>query len=220
MAPSGVVSPARYGRFMSELPPAAINPTLRLLRPRSHEVARLAASSATVPLSYEGVGGTRDGGPPGFRVDQHDGVVGHGEGDFQALVAAIRSWTMFDLTWVELHDPTTPIEPGRVVAFSSHQLGVWMVNLCRVVYIVDEPEGPIAKFGFAYGTLPGHAVAGEELFLATWDRATDEVRFAVSKFSRGRHPLVRLSGPIARSIQDTFSKQAIARMARAVTEAR
>jgi phosphatidylserine/phosphatidylglycerophosphate/cardiolipin synthase-like enzyme len=53
-----------------------------------------------------------------------------------------------------------------------------MVNLCRVVYVIDEPDGPIARFGFAYGTLPGHAVAGEELFLATWDRATDEVRFS------------------------------------------
>jgi uncharacterized protein (UPF0548 family) len=205
---------------MSALPPAPTNPTLRLLRPRPDEVARLASASAEVPVSYEGVGGTRGDAPPGFRADRHDGVVGSGEADFRAACDAIRGWTMFDLPWVELHDPTTPIEPGRVVAFSSHQLGVWMVNLCRLVYVVDEPDGPIARFGFAYGTLPGHAVAGEELFLATWDRATDEVRFAVSKFSRARHPLVRLTGPIGRSIQDTFSRHAIARVARAVAEAR
>jgi uncharacterized protein (UPF0548 family) len=200
--------------------PAPHNPVFRLRRPHPSEVARLTVASASQPFSYAGVGETRGGGPPGYRLDRDEGVVGRGEADFRALTAAVRSWTMFNLPWVELHDPTTPIEPGQVVAFSSHQLGLWMVNLCRVVYVVDEPDGPVVRFGFAYGTLPGHAVAGEELFLATWDRATDEVRFAISKFSRARHPLVRLSGPIGRGIQDAFSKQAIARMARAVEQAR
>jgi Domain of unknown function (DUF1990) len=35
---------------------------------------------------------------------------------------------------------------------------------CRVVCVVDE-AGPTSKFGFAYGTLPGHVESGEERFL-------------------------------------------------------
>ncbi len=42
---------------------------------------------------------------------------------------------------------------------------------CRVVYVVDEPD----RRGFAYGTLPGHAESGEELFLVRYDPATEEV---------------------------------------------
>ena len=42
---------------------------------------------------------------------------------------------------------------------------------CRVVYVVDEPD----RRGFAYGTLPGHAESGEELFLVRYDPATEDV---------------------------------------------
>jgi len=203
---------------MSELPAPPSAPILRLLRPDPAAVASLAAASRGLPFSYEAVGGTRKGGVPGFRVDRHAEVIGVGQADFERAVAAIERWAMFDLPWVELLDPSAPIEPGQVVAFASHQLGVWMVNICRVVYVVDEKQEDMHRFGFAYGTLPGHAVAGEELFLATWDRSTDEVRFAVEKFSRARHPLVRLAGPVGRAVQDRFSVQAIARMARAIRE--
>lgn len=205
---------------MNDVLTAPSTSVFRLRRPDPGMIATLAAASADLPFSYEAVGGTRGGGPPGFRVDRHVDVVGRGQADFDRLVAAMHRWTMFDLSWVELLDPSAPIAPGQVAAFASHQLGLWMVNICRVVYVIDERDGPIWRFGFAYGTLPGHAVAGEELFLATWDTATDEVRFAIDKFSRARHPLVRLAGPIGRAIQDRFSVEAIARMARAVAEAR
>ena len=38
-------------------------------------------------------------------------------------------------------------------------LGLWWLNACRIVYVVDE-AGPVTRFGFAYGTLPGHAGSG------------------------------------------------------------
>ena len=43
---------------------------------------------------------------------------------------------------------------------------------CRVVYVVDEPD----RRGFAYGTLPGHAESGEELFMVRFDPATGRLR--------------------------------------------
>lgn len=200
------------------VPPSA--PVLRLTRPTPSHVATLASVSRDLPLSYEQVGATLGEHPQGYDHDRQGDVVGVGERDYRSLVAAVRGWVMFDLPWVELHDPSAPIETGRVIAFSSHQLGLWVINLCRIVRVVDTTDGDVERFGFAYGTLPGHAVSGEELFLATWDRTTDRVRFSVSKFSRARHPLVRLSGPMGRAIQRRFSRQAIARMARAVKESR
>jgi uncharacterized protein (UPF0548 family) len=37
----------------------------------------------------------------------------------------------------------------------------------RVVAVADEPD----RCGFAYGTLPGHAVCGEEAFVVARDEA-------------------------------------------------
>ena len=36
---------------------------------------------------------------------------------------------------------------------------------CRVMYVIDQPD----RRGFAYGTLPGHPVSGEEAFVVSRD---------------------------------------------------
>jgi uncharacterized protein (UPF0548 family) len=71
-----------------------------------------------------------------------------------------------------------------------------IVAPCRVVYVIEEVD----RFGFAYGTLPGHPEQGEESFVV--ERSEDGVvRFAVTAFSRPQELLVRLAGPIPRLIQ-------------------
>lgn len=167
--------------------------------------------------SYADVGATRTGPPAGWTVDRDVGVVGHGEADFRRGAERVRQLEMFDLPWIALLTPG-PVSAGRPVTFASRQLGVWTLNACRVVYVVDEQDAAGARFGFAYGTLATHAVAGEERFLIEWDRATDEVRFEVFKFSRLRHPLVRAVAPVARAVQRRFSADAIARVRRAIAE--
>lgn len=200
-------------------PPSVNAPTFRLFRPSEDEMRRLSAADDAAPFSYPDVGSTRARGPTGWHFDFLEDQVGHGEKDWQSLTDAIRRWDMFDLDWVHLLAPGAPIEPGQNVTFSSFQLGLWVVNSCRIVYVVDEANDDEARFGFAYGTLPGHAVAGEELFLGRWDKRTDVVSFALRKFSRARHPLVRLAGPVARQVQRRFSRDAIDRMARSIQEA-
>lgn len=166
-------------------------------------------------FTYAAVGATRTGPPTGFAVDRAERVIGRGEGDFRAAVEAIRAFRMFDLGWVELlaHGP---VAPGSDVVFASWQLGLWTLNACRVVYVVDERDAAGARYGFAYGTLAPHALAGEERFLATWDAATDEVRFEIYKFARPVHPVVRLVKPLTRRLQRRFSEDAIDAVERAV----
>ena len=86
--------------------------------------------------------------------------------------------------------------------------GLWWTNAARIVYTVDEVSASGARFGFAYGTLPGHVESGEERFLIEWDRATDVVYFDIVAFSRPRHPLVRLNRRRARAMQQRFAKEA------------
>jgi uncharacterized protein (UPF0548 family) len=90
--------------------------------------------------------------------------------------------------------------------------GLWWLNACRVVYVVEEAD----RFGFAYGTLPDHAGSGEERFLVEWDQATGLVWYDVLAFSRPRHVLARLGYPWTRRVQKRFGRDSAAAMVRAV----
>ena len=72
---------------------------------------------------------------------------------------------------------------------------------------MDERDGPVTKFGFAYGTLPEHAESGEERFLIEWDRAGDGgVWYDILAFSRPRQFLARLGHPWVRRLQKRFGR--------------
>jgi uncharacterized protein (UPF0548 family) len=72
-----------------------------------------------------------------------------------------------------------------------------VVAPCRVVYVVDEPD----RRGFAYGTLPGHAVSGEELFLVRYAPDTGQVSAEVAAFSRHGTWWSRLGAPVTSLVQ-------------------
>jgi uncharacterized protein (UPF0548 family) len=61
-----------------------------------------------------------------------------------------------------------------------------------VVYVVDEPD----RRGFAYGSLPGHAVSGEEMFGVRYDPADGAVYSEVVAFSRPATWWSRLGSPV------------------------
>jgi uncharacterized protein (UPF0548 family) len=93
--------------------------------------------------------------------------------------------------------------------------GVWWLNACRIVYVIDE-TGPVQRFGFAYGTLPDHAETGEERFMIEWDRADDSVWYDILAFSRPRHWLARLGYPFSRLVQRRFARRSAEAMQRAI----
>ena len=112
----------------------------------------------------------------------------------------------------------TPIKSGEVVAVIGRAIGLWWLNSCRIVYVVDE-SGPNSKFGFAYGTLPGHVESGEERFLIEWNRADDCVWYDILAFSRPNHMLTRLGYPMVRRAQKRFGRDSAASMLKAVRSA-
>ena len=173
------------------------------------------SSQAKLDFTYSAVGTTAAAPPPGYVVDLTRIRLGDGEDVFQAARSALGRWEQFRLGWVEAYPADTPLRAGEVVAVVARVLGVWWVNACRVVYALDE-DGPVSRFGFAYGTLPGHAESGEERFLVEWDRATDGVWYDILAFSRPRHLLARLGYPLTRRTQRRFARDSAAAMLRAV----
>jgi uncharacterized protein (UPF0548 family) len=97
----------------------------------------------------------------------------------------------------------------------ARAFGLWWLNACRIVYIVDEDDGSMRRFGFAYGTLPGHAESGEERFLVEWDRRDGCVWYDILAFSRPNHFLVRLAYPQARKLQKQFARDSALSIQRA-----
>ncbi|HET6732229.1 DUF1990 family protein [Mycobacterium sp.] len=148
---------------------------------------------ATLPLTYADVGATAGPLPAGYHHVQKSAVIGHGRSRFVEAAEAGMRWGMLRGAGLRVQATTERAEVGSEVIV---QLGP--VNApCRVVYVVDEPD----RRGFAYGTLPGHAESGEELFLVRYDPATDEVYADVTAFSRHATWWSRLGSPVTSVIQ-------------------
>jgi len=85
------------------------------------------------------------------------------------------------------------------------------IAVCRVVAIVDEPD----RYGFAYGTLPGHPERGEEAFVV--QHANGRLVFRIMAFSKPAEVLARLGGPVTRRIQQATTTRYLQGLADFVT---
>ena len=188
---------------------------LSLRKPSAESIRLFLAAQAKLPFTYAAVGATAETPPAGFDVDRTRIQLGVGEHVFRSAVAALRRWEQFCLGWVEAWSPDTPIQSGEVVAVMGRVIGLWWLNACRIVYVVDE-SGPISKFGFAYGTLPGHVESGEERFLIEWNRGENSVWYDILAFSRPNHFLSRLGYAVVRRKQKRFGWESATSMLRAV----
>jgi len=125
---------------------------------------------------------------------------------------------MFDMSWVSLCWPETPIEPGATVAVLISHLGFWSLNASRIVYVIQE-QGPIEKYGFAYGTLANHSEIGEERFTVEFNQDDQTVWFDLYAYSRPRIA-ARFAYPFSRILQRRFAGDSKAAMYRVVNRLR
>jgi uncharacterized protein (UPF0548 family) len=190
---------------------------LSLRKPSAERLRGFLAAQSKLDFTYPEVGATAAVPPAGYAVDRTRVKLGEGAGVFAAARAALRRWEHFRLGCVEAWPPDAPVQAGQVVAVVARLLGLWWVNACRVVYVVDE-GGPVQRFGFAYGTLPDHAESGEERFLVEWDReGGGAVWYDILAFSRPQQLLARLGYPFARRLQQRFARDSTAAMRKAVS---
>jgi uncharacterized protein (UPF0548 family) len=148
---------------------------------------------AALPLTYSQVGATATTLPPDYHHVQKSAVIGRGRQRFEDAAAAGMRWGMLRGAGVRV---TATTEIAAVGSDVIVHLGPVQAP-CRVVYVVDEPD----RRGFAYGTLPGHAESGEELFLVRYDPATENVFADVTAFSRHAMWWSRLASPFTSLVQ-------------------
>ncbi len=189
---------------------------LWLREPSPDSMQRFLDHQRPLDFSYQAVGATAAIPPEGYTVDHTRVKLGSGEETFLAAKAALECWQQFALGWVEAWPTSLPIQKGEVVAVLAHTAGLWWLNACKIVYVIDE-AGSWDRFGFAYGTLPDHAQSGEERFLIEWDRAQGDVWYDILAFSRPRHLLAKLGYPFVRRTQKRFGRDSASVMKRAMT---
>jgi uncharacterized protein (UPF0548 family) len=187
------------------------NSVFSLRRPSDEFIRRFLSAQSGLDFTYAAVGATGKQPPAGHVVDHTRVKLGDGKAAFKAAAAAIRRWEQFGLGWLSASPGDTPIEPGRCVAVLARAVGLWCLNAAKIIYVVEEPR----RFGFAYGTLPGHVESGEERFLI--EQADDDsVWYDILAFSRPNHVLTRLGYPFVRRLQKRFGRDSAAAMVRVV----
>lgn len=187
-----------------------------LTKPSTERIQQFINKQGQLPFNYAEVGATKAELPAGYAVNYARIRLGQGETTFKLAVAALRDWKMFDTDWAKICWPYAPIEAGSTVAVLARHFGFWSAHPARIIYLIDDVNQQERRFGFAYGTLAGHGMQGEETFIIEWQRGDDSVWYDLRSFSRPRQLLTTLAYPIARMLQKRFAKDSTQAMLRAV----
>ncbi len=183
-----------------------------LQKPSPEIIAQFLARQQPLDFSYSEIGFTEKTHPvKGYDNDHNRVLLGHGRETWEAACEAIRTWKMFPGGWAGIEPESTPIRQGETLAMVVRLFGLHWLNACRIVYTIGEER----RFGFAYGTLPGHIECGEERFSVEW-LEDDTVWYDLKAFSHPRLWLVKMGYPAARRLQRRFVRESQAAMQRVV----
>lgn len=151
------------------------------------------------PLTYSEVGATAGQLPPGYHHVRLSAPIGHGRDRFERAAASVMRYGMLRGAGLRVTASTDVAEVGTEVL---GKLGPFAAP-CRVVYVVDEQN----RRGFAYGSLPGHAVAGEEMFGVRYESADESVHAEVVAFSRPATWWSQIGAPVASVVQRVITRR-------------
>ena len=154
------------------------------------------------PLTYAEVGATAGRLPEGYHHVRLSARIGTGRRRFEQAAAAVMRYGMLRGAGLRVAATTEVAEVGTDVL---GRLGPFAAPY-RVVYVLDEPN----RRGFAYGSLPGHAVSGEEMFGVRYDPADESVYAEVVAFSRHGTWWSRIGAPLAAQVQKVVTRRYLA----------
>lgn len=177
--------------------------------PSDDQVRALLHQRADASCTHRDVGLSArelDAAPAGFVLDRYGTELGEGRDLFERACAVLARFGNYPSSFTRVVRADGELEVGHLFATVATHLGFASVHPCRVLYVVREER----RFGFGFGTLPGHAESGEERFMVRMDGA--RVRYEVQAFSRPHGVLGRLGAPVARRYQLRFQRETLAAM--------
>lgn len=154
----------------------------------------LEAELRAAPFTYPDVGATAGNRlPAGYGHLERSRNLLHSE--FDVAARRLMTWQIHEAAGLRVAASTPRVEPDSVVEVFLGPRWLRIRAVCRVVYVINEPN----RVGFAYGTLPGHAESGEESFIL--DRRAGRPQFTVRAFSNPASRLARLGGRATEMLQ-------------------
>jgi len=153
----------------------------------------VASALRLAPFTYDEVGATAGDLPTGYAHMESSRAFPLS--DFEAGADRLMRWHVHERAGLRVTASDPRVEVGSVVEMFLGPRALRIRSVCRVAYIIDEPD----RVGFAYGTLPGHPESGEEAFIL--ERLNGVARFTVRAFSTPATRLARLGGPVTTMVQ-------------------
>lgn len=104
-------------------------------------------------------------------------MVGSGDATWERAASDVLRWKVKTASGFSV-DTAEPVAPGQRVGVTARMFGIKVHEPVEVVAVVQQPD----RVGFAYKTLPGHPVNGEEAFIV--HRAGDQVLLTIRSLTR------------------------------------
>jgi uncharacterized protein (UPF0548 family) len=151
--------------------------------------------------------------PSGYHNDRYEAELGQGTDTFARSVQGLRAWGAHRLPGIQVFPKNAEIVVGATVIVTLGTPLLAVAAPCRIVEVLDESH----RWGFAYGTLPGHPEQGEGSFIVS---VSDDqvVRFEIRAFDRPGEAIVQNLGPLSRGIQKVGTHGYIRALKRLVKE--
>ncbi|POH58599.1 DUF1990 family protein [Arthrobacter glacialis] len=112
-----------------------------------------------------------------YRRSEVTAVVGNGDGVWERAATEVLRWKVKTASGFSV-DSTESVAPGQRVIVTARMFGITVHEPVEVVAVVEQPD----RVGFAYKTLPGHPVSGEEAFII--HRKGDQVHLSIRSLTR------------------------------------
>ncbi|WP_200826271.1 DUF1990 family protein [Microbacterium timonense] len=140
-----------------------------------------------------------DDRPSGFRAWERTAGLGDGEEVWRWAREELLAWRVKTRSGFTVR-PDAPVAEGDRPTIVAHVFGLAIREPVEVVEVVDTDD----RAGFAYRTLPGHPVSGEEAFIV--HRAGGSVELTIRSLTRAAtswrwravYPLLLIAQALAR----------------------
>ncbi len=172
--------------------------------PDNETLAKFLRTQRSKPFSYQNVGTSNAGTQKGFKNDHNFVYLGQGDQVWIRAKNALNNWNQFPPSWTRILPRRTSIKKSEAVVVLFKIFGIWWINTAKIVYTIDESD----KYGFAYGTLPGHVARGEELFFIKKDQ-NGNIYYHIKAFSKPAYWIILLAFPLMRYFQRRFVKESM-----------
>lgn len=106
------------------------------------------------------------------RQSEVSAVIGSTDALWERASSDVLRWKVKTSSGFRVSSSAT-VQVGDRIEVYAGALGIYVVEPVEVLEVIKTPD----RVGFAYGTLPGHPITGEEAFIV--ERSGNEVRLTI-----------------------------------------